>query len=247
MKRFLTLLVLVVLLHGVVSPAFAVFRFPMPDFESGYQQPQEYLPMPKTAAALVDTAVLLGALSLCSVLVLKRRSRREIFMLTVFCVLYFGFFRKGCICPVGSLQNVLDATMHEAAVVPVVVVVFFLLPLLFALFFGRVFCSSVCPLGAIQDLVVVRPLRVPGPLGHALGMLPYLYLGLVILFAATGAGYMICRFDPFVSFFRLSGSAGILYAGAGFLIAGTVRRVVSWLPMRLCLFRMLSSWLLKME
>ena len=220
MKMLRTLLILFALLPGVASPALAAFRFPMPDFESGYQHPVEHLPIPKAAADLMDTAVLLGALSLSAVLVLKRRSRREIFMLTVFCVLYFGFFRKGCICPVGSVQNVLDAAMHPATAVPVVVIVFFLLPLVFALFFGRVFCSSVCPLGAIQELVAIRPVLLARPVEMALSLVPYAYLGLTVLSVGTGAGYLICRFDPFVGMFRQGASFNMFLVGGIFLVAG---------------------------
>jgi polyferredoxin len=43
-----------------------------------------------------------------------------------------------------------------------------------------------------------------------------------VLFAATGTSFLICRFDPFVSFFRLSGSLTMFIAGAAFLIVGTV-------------------------
>ncbi|MHC5086583.1 MAG: 4Fe-4S binding protein, partial [Planctomycetota bacterium] len=39
--------------------------------------------------------------------------------------------------------------------------VFFFSPLVFTLFFGRSFCAAVCPLGVIQDLVLLRPLKVP--------------------------------------------------------------------------------------
>ena len=94
------------------------------------------------------------------------------------------------------------------------------LPLLFALLFGRVFCAAVCPLGAMQDVFVVKPLKLPPWLEQALGLLPYVYLGLAVLFAATGAGFVICRFDPFVSFFRLSGNVYILGLGACFLLVG---------------------------
>ena len=41
--------------------------------------------------------------------------------------------------------------------VPLAVVAFFALPLGFALFFGRTFCAGVCPMGAMQDLVSLRP------------------------------------------------------------------------------------------
>jgi polyferredoxin len=46
--------------------------------------------------------------------------------------------------------------------VPLVVLAFFALPLAFTLFFGRTFCGAVCPIWAIQDVVLLRPVRVPG-------------------------------------------------------------------------------------
>ncbi|OHB59151.1 MAG: hypothetical protein A2173_10740 [Planctomycetes bacterium RBG_13_44_8b] len=104
--------------------------------------------------------------------------------------------------------------------VPVVVVIFFLLPLVFTLFFGRTFCAAVCPLGAIQDLVLIKPVTVPSWLESGLRLFAYLYLGMAILFAATGSAFIICRYDPFVSFFRLSGNFNILVLGACFLIVG---------------------------
>jgi polyferredoxin len=59
-------------------------------------------------------------------------------------------------------------------------------------------------LGAVQDLVLVRPLRVPRVLDESLSVLRYVYLGFAVLFAALGARYIICVYDPFVGFFRLS-------------------------------------------
>ena len=64
---------------------------------------------------------------------------------------------------------------------------FFALPLLFTLFFGRTFCAAVCPLGAVQELVAVRPVRVPRWLEHALGLLPYVYLGAGVVLARPPA------------------------------------------------------------
>ena len=46
----------------------------------------------------------------------------------------------------GSYRQITNA-------VPLAVVAFFALPLVFALFFGRTFCAAVCPLGAVQELV----------------------------------------------------------------------------------------------
>ena len=58
---------------------------------------------------------------------------------------------------------------------------------LVALFFGRAFCGGVCPLGAIQELVVLKPVQVPRRLDNALGLLKYVYLGLAILLAVKPA------------------------------------------------------------
>jgi polyferredoxin len=98
--------------------------------------------------------------------------------------------------------------------------VFFLAPLLAALFFGRTFCAAVCPHGAIQDLMLLRPVKVPDWLDQSLRLLAYVYLGLGVLFAVLGAGFIICQFDPFVPIFRRTGSWPMVLAGAAFLVIG---------------------------
>ena len=137
---------------------------------------------------------------------------------------YLGFYRKGCVCPIGAIQNVTLAAFDPGYVLPWVVVAFFTLPLLFTLFFGRTFCAAVCPLGAIQELVAVRPIRVPVWLEHALGLLAYVYLGLAVLLAALSTAdlptRLICRYDPFVGMFRRSGSTNMLILGGCFLLVG---------------------------
>jgi polyferredoxin len=108
-------------------------------------------------------------------------------------------------------------------VVPYVVIVFFVLPLALALLFGRVFCGGVCPLGAIQDLAVLSPVRVPRRLDKTLGALKYVYLVLAIWFVlrpAPARDFIICRFDPFVGFFRQTGPAHMLLIGGGMLVLG---------------------------
>ena len=194
-------------------------RFPPPEFESGYELPSPTTPEPRrNVYQYVDAAALLAALGLSSYFVLRKRSRRAIFALMVFSLLYFGFARKGCICSIGSIQNVVLSFFDSSYAVPIVVLVFFLLPLVFALFFGRVFCAGVCPLGAIQDLVLLRPVSVPSWLENALRLFAYVYLAGAILFAATGSAFVICRYDPFVSFFRLSGNLNILILGGSLLL-----------------------------
>ena len=196
-------------------------RFPKPEFQTGYDFPRTTVPPPtSTLQQWVDVGVLFAALSLATWLAVKKRSRKGLFALMVFSLAYFGFYKQGCVCPIGSIQNVALSLFDSNYAVPVTVLIFFLLPLIFALFFGRVFCSSVCALGAIQDAVLLFPVKVPKRLGLLLGMLPYAYLGAGILLAATGTGFIICRYDPFIGFFRLNGNAPYLYLGAGFLLIG---------------------------
>ena len=206
---------------GMPGRAATVERFPRPEFESAYVQPKIITPSPREDwRDYVDMAALAAALAAASFLALRRRSRMGLVGLTIVCVAYFGFWRKGCVCPVGSVQNVVQALFDRSYAVPLVVLVFFLLPLVFALFTGRTFCAAVCPLGGMQDLVVYKPLRLPAWLSKALSLIPPVYLGLAVLYAACGAGFIICRWDPFVGFFRLSAPFHMLALGAGFLAVG---------------------------
>ncbi|MHC4560479.1 MAG: 4Fe-4S binding protein [Planctomycetota bacterium] len=77
-----------------------------------------------------------------------------------------------------------------------------------------------CPLGAVQDLVLLRPVSVPNWAESGLRLFAYVYLGAAVLFAATGSAFVICRYDPFVSIFRLSGDFNILVLGASLLLVG---------------------------
>ncbi len=177
---------------------------PNADLPDWYELPRTTTPAPQSEYHdYIDVAVLAAAMGLAAYLALKKRSRRGLFVLMLFSLLYFGFWRGGCVCPVGAVQNVTLALFDSGYVVPVTIIAFFALPLVFALLFGRVFCAAVCPLGAIQDVVLVRPVKVPSWLEHSLGLLPYAYLGLAVLMAATGSAFVICRLDPFVAFFRL--------------------------------------------
>ncbi len=217
-------------------------RFPKPDFQSDYVRPDLLTPAPRsTALEYLDLLVLLAALSLASHFAHKRRSRRNIFLLMVFSLAYFGFFRKGCVCAVGAVQNVTLAFFDSSYAIPVSVIVFFLLPLLFTLFYGRTFCAAVCPLGAIQDAVVLKPVKVPGVLAETLGLLPYVYLGLAILLAASGASFIICQYDPFIGFFRFGADFNMVVFGLSILLLGTV--VARPYCRFLCPYGVLLGWM----
>jgi NosR/NirI family transcriptional regulator, nitrous oxide reductase regulator len=198
----------------------AADRFPRPDFKTDYVSPELLLPGPSgPMLEVLDVAVLAAALALAGWFALRKRSRRGLLLLTLFSLGYFGFWRRGCVCAVGAVQNLALGWADASYAIPVTVIAFFVLPLLATLFFGRVFCASVCPLGAVQELALWRPVKTPVWLNHTLGLLPWVYLSVAVLFAATGAGFLICDWDPFVGFFRLGAPFHMAVAGALFLVA----------------------------
>jgi ferredoxin len=223
----------------------AAFRFPMPEFSSGYTHPPVYTPLPSNAMVGWDIVVLLTTLTLAAIFVLKRRNRREIFLLTLFSLLYFGFWRNGCVCSVGSLQNVVTGLCNSAYGVPLTVLIFFAAPLIFALLFGRVFCAAVCPLGAIQEAVAVRPVNVPPAVEKVLSIVPVIYLGLTVLSVSMGAGFIICQYDPFVGFFRLGASYSMLISGGLLLVLGIF--VARPYCRFLCPYGVLLNWVSKLS
>ncbi|MCB9881879.1 MAG: 4Fe-4S binding protein [Planctomycetes bacterium] len=196
------------------------------DIGEGYQTPEVQRPLPRPPwREVLDVSLLVTSLALASYLVLKRRSRLGIFALTIGCLAWFGFVREGCVCPIGAIQNVALALSDASYTVPIVLIVIFFTPLLFALFFGRVFCGGICPLGAIQEVVLLRPIQVPRRLDRALSLFKWIYLALAVWFVlrpAVDRDFVICRFDPFVSMFRGTGFLHLFLIGGGLLLLGTV-------------------------
>ncbi len=206
---------------GMVSclMAMAEARFPKPDFTSGYEYPNitHSIPM-EQLWNVVDIVLLVGMMSAVVWAAYKKRSRAVIYSTSIVSVLYFGFFRSGCVCSVGSLQNVTLALTDSDYNLPWYVLLIFLIPIIFALLFGRVFCSGVCPLGALQELVNVRNFRLSRAINSALTVIPWVYLAFTILYAATRSQFLVCRLDPFIGIFRLGGDLGMITFGVILLL-----------------------------
>ncbi|MDO9155082.1 MAG: 4Fe-4S binding protein [Paludibacter sp.] len=220
-------------------------RFPEPDFESGYVVPETQTIAPRALSwEYLDVAVLFIALSVMSWFVIKQRSRKGIFWTGIFSIIYFGVFRVGCVCSVGSIQNVTLSLFQADYIIPITVIAFFALPLLFSLLFGRTFCAGVCFMGAVQDLVNIKPVSVPSWVSKPLSFIPYIYLILALLLAASGADFIICRYDPFIGFFRMNATFGMFVFGAVILILGIFigRPYCRFL----CPYGVLLSWMSKL-
>ncbi len=205
-------------LLAIRGAAWGVERFPPPDFTDHVLPETQFPPPDSPLVEYASQLFLVGGLVLAAYFALKRRTRRGLVVLTILSVIWFGFIRGGCICAVGAGQNVVLALSDPAYLIPYTAVVFFALPLLAALFFGRVFCAAICPLGAVQELVLWKPLCVPRWLEHALGLIPYVYLGAAALMAIGGTAFLICRYDPFVGIFRLNASFEMAVLGGSILL-----------------------------
>ncbi|MEN8228780.1 MAG: 4Fe-4S binding protein, partial [Bacteroidota bacterium] len=222
LKKFPNITIIVILLSLFAGTLLqAQQRFPKPEFDSGYVQPTPTTPEPRAMALeYFDVFILLAVLSLASWLAIRKRSRRGLLWLSIFSLIYFGFYRDGCICSIGAIQNVALSIFDPTYAISLTALLFFILPLLFALFFGRTFCAAACPLGAIQDLLVINPISIPSWIRKTLGFIPVIYLGLSVLFAATGSDFVICRYDPFIGIFRMDGPFLMIFLGITFLLLG---------------------------
>lgn len=200
-------------------PLFWVNRFPRPDFESGYQYPEYSYAVPNELLwDVLDVVMLVLLMGIVTWALYRRRTRGPVFWTSVVSVAYFGFLRGGCVCSIGAIQNVALAFVDPGYRLPLVVFLFFFLPIIAAFLFGRVFCSGVCPFGALQDLVNVKNLRLSKAVTGALGVIPWIYLIFALLYALTRTRFIICQFDPFIGIFRLGGDWGLITFGVLLLV-----------------------------
>lgn len=201
-------------------------RFPPPEFPPGYEKPIIHELSRNIdcwySPAWLGAAITVVLTFLASWLALVMRSRRGLLAIAVASIVILGFWRQGCVCAVGSIQNISAWLAGVLPGVSIPILILFVTPILLTLFFGRTFCSGVCPLGAIQEILCVRWIKVPFWLDRILSLVPYLYLGLAVWLATCGGGFIICKYDPFVSLFRLSANHPIAILTAFFVIVSLI-------------------------
>ena len=210
-------IILTTILSFISTVVFAN-RFPQPDFQSGYVFPEQYFFTPNEALwSYIDIFLLVALMGFVAWAVIKKQVRWPVIVTSIISIAYFGFFRYGCICSVGSLQNV-ALSLVGGVQIPLFVLLLFILPIVFTLFFGRVFCAGVCPLGALQEIVNIKNYQLSKTVTGVLSVFPWIYLGFAVLFAITHSGFIICRYDPFVGIFRLGSPFPLMLFGVILLV-----------------------------
>ncbi len=159
----------------------------------------------------------------------RERNRAHMLMHAI-SLIVLGFVVQGCYCPLGTFQYAF--LPGGLAFLGWMGLAILLLPVVFSLFWGRVFCGWVCPMGALQDLLgrihVPGKPRLPAALDKALHYLKYVVLvGLVAFLSAEASGVLsagiwpavFCAVDPFHTIFTGFLVGSLWLAGITILLA----------------------------
>lgn len=195
-------------------------RFPAPEF-ANYQLP----PMELEQCVADTTFWRIGALVLFLVIsgicFHKLRSHKTMPAIALAGLIVFGFLLHACPCPVGLFQNIADSAVNHV-VISLGYLLLFALPLVCALFWGRLFCAGACPLGALQELLQWKAVKVPSSLDRVLRTIPIIVLIIATVSAMSGALYPLCYLDPYLPLFVLSFPLPFAIVTPAFLLLGLV-------------------------
>lgn len=197
---------------------FAQARFPEPEFDT-YRLPEMVLESAVFDSSLLRAGLLLLFLFGSGYCFYRRRSRKALLLLHLLGLAVFGFLLHACPCPVGIVQNIAEAAATGAPL-PLAYLLLFTLPLLCALLCGRLFCAGACPLGALQELMPGKKLRLPPALDRFLRLGAVLVLLLVLVCTVAGIGFPLCRLDPYLPIFLRSFNHPYLWLTVVFLLLG---------------------------
>jgi len=164
---------------------------------------------------------IVGGLTVLAVLVLAKqgfRHRRWLLLLSIGLV---GVYLGGVLCPVASVQNVFLKWNTGYLLL-------FAIPILGAVLVGRVFCGTVCPFGAVQELLHVKrwSRSIPTRWRRGLSALKYLLLVYLVVRVLVTNTTVLDGATPFKALFTWGGTVATI-AWSGFVAALSV---VLWRP-----------------
>lgn len=128
---------------------------------------------------------------------------------------YFGFYMGGCSCSIGAfLKTVSGYSITFYGVIS------FVIPLLFAIVKGRVFCGWVCPIGALQEILAVKDklFKIPLRVEKMLSYLRYIILFSIIAITLISGKFIGQEIMPFKAIFNFKGNIVQVLLGILFVL-----------------------------
>lgn len=175
-------------------------------------------------------------LSLLSIVAIKYKiSKYYRVGLLITSLVYIGFYLKECICPIGAFQYLAIDFRNIFSKDNLNFLLLFIVPIIFTIFFGRIYCSTVCPMGAYQELLFKLGKKLKINNGNSslgkfkiLVYFKYFFMVTIIVFSVITGVAVFCGFDPFFSLFNFSGTT------LSFILLGLVTIVSLFKPRLWC-------------
>ncbi|NPV50785.1 MAG: 4Fe-4S binding protein [Candidatus Methanofastidiosum sp.] len=149
-----------------------------------------------------DLLVTLGLMILGSLYFFKFKRKEIRYFALAVSLIYLGFIRGGCLCVVGSLQQLSLYAIGAIKGNYLYWLMLFFLPIGFSILFGRIFCGYACPIGAWQQLMSgigsrLIKFRMPQRLDKFLKYIKYIFAALIVIVAISTRYPFFQKIDPF--------------------------------------------------
>lgn len=156
-----------------------------------------------------DLLVTFGLMILGALYFFKLRRKEIRYLALAISLIYLGFIRGGCLCVVGSLQQLALYFIGAINGNYLYWLIMFFLPIGFSILFGRVFCGYACPIGAWQQLLAgignkFTKFRMPKKLDKVLKYFKYLFAILIVGVAVSTRYPFFQKIDPFSYLFAFN-------------------------------------------
>jgi hypothetical protein len=149
-----------------------------------------------------DVLVTLGLMILGALYFFKFKRKEIRYFALGLSLLYLGFIRGGCLCVVGSLQQISLYLIGAIKGNYLYWLMLFFLPIVFSILFGRIFCGYACPIGAWQQLMSgigskFIKFRMPERLDKYLKYFKYVFAALIVIVVIFTRYPFFQKIDPF--------------------------------------------------
>ncbi len=156
-----------------------------------------------------DVLVTLGLMILGTIYFFKIRRKEIRYLALGISLIYLGFIRGGCICVVGSLQQLSLFISGAIQGNYLYWSILFLLPIVFSIFFGRIFCGYACPIGAWQQLLVgigskFSKFYLPEKIDNILKYTKYIFALSIVVVTLSFKYPFFQKIDPFSYLFSFN-------------------------------------------